>query len=148
MSDCTCTNCVFMGDGKRYCYDCEQYTTVPTGEELERKIESSGRKQFATYTGHHGDDPEGHIYLDKEGACTITLTGAVSMSQNELDLYGNMMAKAISKQFRGEPVDEYYGSYENHLPRLIKEIEDRKNKRENKDEGEGDSYWIDIGGEG
>ena len=138
MSDCTCTNCIFIGDGKRYCYDCEQYTTIPTGEEFEREIAlRAGRKQmskqFATYKPHHRDNPEGHIYLDKEGACTITLTGAASMSQNELDLYGNMMAKAISKQFRGEPVHKYYDSYPNHLPRLIKEIEDRRHKRENKD---------------
>lgn len=28
MTDCTCTNCIFLGDGRRYCYDCEEYTKV------------------------------------------------------------------------------------------------------------------------
>ena len=59
---------------------------------------------FATYHKHHSDDPEGHIYLDKDGACTITLTGAVSMSQDELDSYGEIMADALNKSsvYRGK----------------------------------------------
>ena len=58
-------------------------------------------KVFATYHRHHGDDPEGHIYLDKEGACTITLEGAASMSQDELDKYGEIMAEALNKSVCG-----------------------------------------------
>jgi hypothetical protein len=38
-SDCTCTNCIFIDGGRRYCYDCEKYTKMPPKEELERKIE-------------------------------------------------------------------------------------------------------------
>ena len=53
-------------------------------------------KVFATYKKHGYDHPEGHIYLDKEGACTITLTGAASMPQHELDHYGRIMADALS----------------------------------------------------
>ena len=51
MSDCTCTNFIFIGDGKRYCYDCEQYTTLPNSEELERKIESV-HKYYDYYPNH------------------------------------------------------------------------------------------------
>ena len=58
-------------------------------------------KVFATYTKHHRDSPEGHIYLDKEGACTITLEGAASMSQDELDKYGEIMAEALNKSVCG-----------------------------------------------
>ena len=79
-------------------------------------------KPFATYKKHGYDHAEGHIYLDKEGACTITLEGAASMAQDELDLYGNIMAKAINGHLHA--VDEYYNSYPNNLPRLIKEMED------------------------
>ena len=54
-------------------------------------------KVFATYKTHYKvGEPEGHIYLDKQGACTITLTGAASMPQHELDHYGRIMADALS----------------------------------------------------
>jgi len=39
MSDCTCTNCIFIDGGRRYCYDCEKYTKMPPKEEIERRIE-------------------------------------------------------------------------------------------------------------
>ena len=39
MSNCTCTNCIFIDGGRRYCYDCEKYTVMPTTEELNRKIQ-------------------------------------------------------------------------------------------------------------
>ena len=58
-------------------------------------------KTFATYKKHHKDSPEGHIYLDKEGACTITLEGAASMRQDELDRYGAIMAEALNKAVCG-----------------------------------------------
>ena len=38
MTDCTCSNCIFMGDGFRYCYDCEKYIKMPSREEIEYKI--------------------------------------------------------------------------------------------------------------
>jgi len=58
-------------------------------------------KVFATYRKHGYDHAEGHIYLDKEGACTITLEGAASMSQDELDKYGEIMAEALNKSVCG-----------------------------------------------
>ena len=59
-------------------------------------------KVFATYKKHyHNDYAEGHIYLDKEGACSITLEGAASMSQDELDKYGEIMAEALNKSVCG-----------------------------------------------
>jgi len=58
-------------------------------------------KTFATYRKHGYDHAEGHIYLDKEGACTITLEGAASMSQDELDKYGEIMAEALNKSVCG-----------------------------------------------
>ena len=51
-----------------------------------------------TYRKHHRDNPEAHLFLDnKEGVCTITLQGSASMSQEELDYYGEAMAEALSK---------------------------------------------------
>jgi len=65
-------------------------------------------KVFATYKKHYNDYPEGHIYLDKEGACTMTISGrmifldgAASMSQEELDGYGEIMAEALNKSVCG-----------------------------------------------
>ena len=55
------------------------------------------RKEFATYGKHYQDFAEGHVFLDKEGACTITLTGAASMSQEELDKYAEIMTKALNQ---------------------------------------------------
>ena len=52
--------------------------------------------KFATYHKHYRpDSPQGHIFLDKEGACTIHLHGAAAMSQDELDHYGKVMASAL-----------------------------------------------------
>ena len=68
-------------------------------------------KVFAKYTKHHGDHPAGHIYLDKEGACTIrvratiSLDGAASMPQDELDSYGEIMAEALNKSVCGISTD-------------------------------------------
>ena len=53
-------------------------------------------KTFATYRKHGYDHAEGHIYLDKEGACTITLEGAAAMSQAELDVWGKKMASSLN----------------------------------------------------
>ena len=58
--------------------------------------------KFAIYLKHYRDNAEGHIYLDKEGACTIQLTGAVAMSQDELDRYGKVMAEALNKENEDE----------------------------------------------
>ena len=38
MKKCTCTNCVFTGNGQRYCYDCGKYSPAPTSAELELQI--------------------------------------------------------------------------------------------------------------
>jgi hypothetical protein len=57
----------------------------------------SKRKEFATYGKHYKDFAEGHVFLDKENACTITLTGAASMSQEELDKYAEIMTKALNQ---------------------------------------------------
>lgn len=51
----------------------------------------------AKYTPHHREHAEGHIYIDKPGACTIQLTGAAAMSQHELDRYGRIAAEAIAR---------------------------------------------------
>ena len=58
--------------------------------------------KLATYLKHYKDDAEGHIYLNKEGACTITLKGAAVMSQDELDRYGEAMAEALNKEMEDE----------------------------------------------
>jgi len=57
--------------------------------------------KFATYTKHHRDGPEGHIYLDKEGACTITLEGAASMTQDELDAFAEHMVEGLNRSICG-----------------------------------------------
>ena len=44
MSDCTCTNCIFIDNNMRYCYDCNQYTKMPSRDEFERKIAEAGRR--------------------------------------------------------------------------------------------------------
>jgi len=38
MSDCTCTNCIFIDNGMRYCYDCKQYTKMPPRDVIEKMI--------------------------------------------------------------------------------------------------------------
>ena len=55
-------------------------------------------KKFATYSKHYKDFAEGHIFLDKEGACTLTLKGASSMSQEQLDKYAKIMTKALNNK--------------------------------------------------
>ena len=40
MNKCNCNNCVFTGNGQRYCYDCGKYTKAPTAEELESQIDA------------------------------------------------------------------------------------------------------------
>ena len=46
MGDCTCTNCIFIDGGRRYCYDCEKYTKIPPKEEIERKIKELADKEM------------------------------------------------------------------------------------------------------
>lgn len=50
-----------------------------------------------SYSKHYQDHAEGHIYIDKPGACTITLTGAASMEQSELDDLGELIVKLLNK---------------------------------------------------
>ena len=51
----------------------------------------------ASYKRHYKDDSQGHIFLNKDGACSINLVGAASMTQEELDFYGEIFANAVSK---------------------------------------------------
>ena len=53
--------------------------------------------KFAVYNPHYRHFPEGHIFLDKESACTITLQGAASMPQEELDMYAKIMVEALNE---------------------------------------------------
>jgi hypothetical protein len=48
------------------------------------------------YRPHCFEHPEGHIFLDCEGPCTITIQGAASMPQSELDEYGRLFASILS----------------------------------------------------
>lgn len=50
---------------------------------------------MASYSRHYFHDARGHVYIDKPGACTITLVGAADMTQTELDHYGELFASAI-----------------------------------------------------
>ena len=54
-------------------------------------------KEFATYNRHYKDTAEGHIFLQKRGACTITLEGAMAMTQKELDKFAEIMVKALNE---------------------------------------------------
>jgi len=50
-----------------------------------------------TYSRHYREHAEGHIYIDKPGACTVTLTGAASMPQEELDELAELIVKLLNK---------------------------------------------------
>ena len=54
-------------------------------------------KKFATYSRHYKDTAEGHIFLQKKGACTITLEGAMAMTQKELDKFAKIMVNALNE---------------------------------------------------
>jgi hypothetical protein len=70
-------------------------------------------KVFAKYTKHNGFSPAGHIFLDKEGACTIHLEGAAAMSQEELNHYAEIMTEALNKSVSGLKKGDWpYPSYD------------------------------------
>ena len=48
------------------------------------------------YTPHHRVDAQGHLYIDKPGACCINLRGAAAMSQEELNFWAGLMAERLS----------------------------------------------------
>ncbi len=53
------------------------------------------------YSGHHFKDRvEGHIFLGHKvkGACTISLEGAASMTQAQLNRYGRKIVNAVNKK--------------------------------------------------
>ena len=50
-----------------------------------------------TYNQHYKPHAEGHIFIKKEGACTVTLTGAASMTQKELDELGEKIVDLLNK---------------------------------------------------
>lgn len=62
-----------------------------------KQQEMNSNGVFAVYDSHHRDTAEGHIFLSKDGPCTFTLTGAASMSQEELDKYGEIIAQALNQ---------------------------------------------------
>ncbi len=49
-----------------------------------------------SYRPHYYSHAEGHIYIDKPGPCTITLTGAASMEQAELDELGELIVRLLN----------------------------------------------------
>lgn len=53
-------------------------------------------KVNSVYRSHFKDDAQGHIFIEKEGACTIGLTGASSMTQKELNFYGELFSNSIN----------------------------------------------------
>lgn len=67
--------------------------------------------KFAKYKNHHKYHPEGHIFLDMtiDGNTysleSITLTGAASMTQGELDYYGELFTKALNQEIDDEQDD-------------------------------------------
>lgn len=50
-----------------------------------------------TYNQHYKTYAEGHIFIEKEGACTVTLTGAASMTQKELDELGKKIVDLLNE---------------------------------------------------
>jgi len=56
------------------------------------------KNQKYTYNGHYKSHSEGHIFIEKEGACTINLTGAASMSQKELNEFGEKIVELLNNQ--------------------------------------------------
>lgn len=55
-----------------------------------------------TYHPHYKVFSEGHLYFDKPGACTVSLMGAASMSQTELDAIGSQVADVLSDKHKGK----------------------------------------------
>lgn len=51
-----------------------------------------------SYSKHHRDHAEGHIFIDKPGACTINLEGAYSMTQEELDALGEKIVELLNQE--------------------------------------------------
>jgi hypothetical protein len=50
-----------------------------------------------SYSKHYRDHAEGHIFFDVDkGPCAIQLTGAASMSQEQLDQLGETIAKLLN----------------------------------------------------
>ena len=56
-----------------------------------------GKKIEWSYSPHYKDDAQGHIFMkNKEGACTIQLVGAASMTQEELNILGKKICYAVN----------------------------------------------------
>ncbi len=66
------------------------------------------REPVTKYTPHHFDHAEGHIFLRKKGACTVTLTGAASMPQSELDDIGAVCAEALKQHVTADSYTYVY----------------------------------------
>ena len=50
-----------------------------------------------SYSKHYREHAEGHIYIDQPGACMVILTGAASMTQEDLDDLGELIVKLLNK---------------------------------------------------
>lgn len=59
-----------------------------------------------TYSRHYRPNAEGHVYLYKPGPCTIEVTGAVAMSQEELDWWGEKIAAAL-RRIKSEDIPNF-----------------------------------------
>ncbi len=62
----------------------------------------------ATYKREYRKDARGYICLHKRGAKTISLIGAMAMSQKELDFYGEIMADALANM-SDEQKQQFHG---------------------------------------
>jgi len=54
------------------------------------------KKNHWKYSPHYFDTAQGHIFINKEGACTIQLEGASAMTQAELDEFGKLIVDAVN----------------------------------------------------
>jgi len=66
----------------------------PQGQQGRFPVKFSYRKHYLNHVASHA---EGHIYFDVEkGPCIFHLVGAASMSQEQLDQLGEVIAKLLS----------------------------------------------------
>jgi hypothetical protein len=54
------------------------------------------KKNRWSYSPHYRETSQGHLYIKKEGACTIQLEGAYAMSQEELDKFGKLIVDSVN----------------------------------------------------
>ena len=64
----------------------------------------------------------------------LTVENNIYSRSESLELLEELKMACSASEAAKSVQDEYLSHYPNHLPRLIKEIEDRRYKRENEDE--------------